>query len=648
MCGIVGILARRLPSRQVLERACHALRHRGPDDSGLWMDAEAGVALGHRRLAIIDVSPAGAQPMSSATGRWVIALNGEIYNHVNLRKELETTGKGQAWRGHSDTETLLACIEAWGVEATLQASVGMFAFAAWDRQARRLILARDRFGEKPLYYGLGGGALLFASELKALRVFPEFSGEIDREALALYMYYNAVPGSRCIYAGFAKLKPGSWIELGLDVPESGSLPQARVYWSAFDRVKAGLDSPLSFSSDEDAADRLEAVLRESIAGQMIADVPLGALLSGGIDSSTIVALMQSQASKPIRTFSIGFHDEAYNEAHYAKAVAAHLGTEHTELYVTPADALAVIPRLPAIYDEPFADSSQIPTYLVSALTRQHVTVALSGDGGDEVFGGYNRYFLATSLWRRTRRLPVGARRFFASRINAVSPGNWDRLFSTLNPILPKRFRLSLAGDKLHKGAAVLGAPTGESLYRQLNSHWQFDEVVVGIDGDLSRGTMGLDLPDLTEQMMALDAVSYLPDDILVKVDRAAMAVSLETRVPFLDHRVFEFAWRLPRNLKIRGGQGKWILRQVLDRYVPRSLIERPKMGFGVPIYDWLRGPLKGWAEDLLDESLLRAQGYFRPAPIRKKWNEHLSGQRNWQYHLWDVLMFQAWLQAEGR
>jgi asparagine synthase (glutamine-hydrolysing) len=648
MCGIVGILARQLPSRQVLERACQALRHRGPDDSGIWMDEAAGVALGHRRLAIIDLSPAGAQPMRSATGRWVLALNGEIYNHGTLRKTLETTGNGQAWRGHSDTETLLACVEAWGVEAALKASVGMFAFAAWDRQAQRLILARDRFGEKPLYYGLSGGALLCASELKALRVFPEFSAEIDREALALYMYYNAVPGSRCIYTGFSKLLPGSWIELGLDALESGSLPQPRIYWSAFDRVKAGLDSPLTFSSDEEAADQLQAVLRQAVAGQMIADVPLGALLSGGIDSSTIVAMMQSQSSKPIKTFSIGFHDPVYNEAHHAKAVAAHLGTEHTELYVTPSDALAVIPRLPAIYDEPFADSSQIPTYLVSALTRQHVTVALSGDGGDEVFGGYNRYFLATAFWRRTRRLPLAARRLLASTITALPPGKWDRLFSSLSPVLPKRLRLTLAGDKLHKGAAVLDAQTGEALYRKLNSHWQFDEVVVGINGELSKGTTGIDLPELTEQMMALDTVSYLPDDILVKVDRAAMAVSLETRVPFLDHRVFEFAWRLPRSLKYRGGQGKWILRQVLDRWVPRALIERPKMGFGVPIYDWLRGPLKGWAEDLLDESRLRAQGYFQSTPIRKKWAEHLSGQRNWQYHLWDVLMFQAWLEAQER
>ena len=646
MCGIVSVLARQLPSRQVLERACQALRHRGPDDSGIWLDEAAGVALGHRRLAIIDLSPAGAQPMLSATGRWVIALNGEIYNHGTLRKKLETTGNAQAWRGYSDTETLLACIEVWGVEATLKASVGMFAFAAWDRQERRLVLARDRFGEKPLYYGIAGGALFCASELKALCVFPEFTGEIDREVLALYMHYNAVPGSRCIYTGFSKLQPGSWLELDLDVLESGSLPQPCVYWSALDRVQAGLDSPLAFSSDEEAVGQLEAVLLQAVAGQMMADVPLGALLSGGIDSSTIVALMQSQSSKPIRTFSVGFHDQTYNEAHHAKAVAAHLGTEHTELYVTPSDALAVIPRLPAIYDEPFADSSQIPTYLVSALTRRHVTVALSGDGGDEVFGGYNRYFLATALWRKTRRLPLPARRILAYAITALPPVAWDRLFSSLNPVIPKRLRLTLAGDKLHKGAAVLDAPTGAALYRKLNSHWQFDEVVVGITRDLSKGTPDVVLPDLTEQMMALDTVSYLPDDILVKVDRAAMAVSLETRVPFLDHRVFEFAWRLPRNLKFREGQGKWILRQVLDRWVPRSLIERPKMGFGVPIYDWLRGPLKGWAEELLNESRIRTQGYFQPTPIRTKWAEHLAGQRNWQYHLWDVLMFQAWLEAQ--
>jgi asparagine synthase (glutamine-hydrolysing) len=522
----------------------------------------------------------------------------------------------------------------------------MFAFAAWDRLERKLVLARDRFGEKPLYYGLSGDALLFASELKALRVFPEFRGEIDRQALALYMGCNALPGSRCIYSGFAKLKPGSWLEVEQDVLDSDSLPEPRLYWSAFDKMEAGLESPLASSSEEEAIDGLESVLREAIAGQMISDVPLGALLSGGIDSSTVVALMQSQSSRPIRTFSVGFHDQAYNEAHHARAVAAHLGTEHTELYVTPADALAVIPRLPEIYDEPFADSSQIPTCLVSALTRQHVTVALSGDGGDELFGGYKRYFLAASLWRRSRMLPAFARRLLASAITAVSPAAWDGFWGTLKPVLPKRLPLSLAGDKLHKGASMLGALSGESLYRQLNSHWRYDEVVVGVRGDAGPGMPGLDLPDLTDRMMALDTVSYLPDDILVKVDRAAMASSLETRVPFLDHRVFEFAWRLPRALKFREGKGKWILRKVLERYVPRHLTERPKMGFGVPIHDWLRGPLRGWAEELLNEARLERQGFFRPAPIREKWAEHLSGRRNWQYHLWDVLMFQAWLEGK--
>lgn len=631
MCGIVGSLTRTLPEPAVLERACAALTHRGPDAAGVWTDATTGIALGHRRLSIIDLSPAGAQPMTSSSGRYVIAYNGEIYNHLELREALDGP-----WRGHSDTETLLAAVETWGVEQTLTRIVGMFAFALWDRERKRLVLARDRFGEKPLYYGLVDHGLLFASELDALRAYPSFRPSIDRGALALYTHYNSVPGAHCIYEGFRKLMPGTWIEV---VPGLTTLPEPTVYWSAYKHAHSGRDAPLDLAPEE-AADQLDAVIRRSVKGQMISDVPLGALLSGGIDSSLVVSLMQAQSSRPVKTFSIGFHEAVYNEAAHAAAVAKHLGTDHTELYVTPGDALEVIPHLPTMYSEPFGDSSQVPTHLVSKLAREHVTVALSGDGGDELFGGYNRYFLATSLWRKTRYLPAPVRHAAAAAISALPPRAWDRVAGAFNPLLPRRLRLSLAGDKLHKGADVMGSDSGEALYGKLVSFWGIDELVQGASPTLPyRFT---DLPTLSEQMMALDAVGYLPDDILTKVDRASMAVSLETRVPLLDHRVYEFAWRLPLDYKIRDGEGKWLLRKLLYRYVPRELIERPKMGFGVPIDQWLRGPLKAWAEDLLTEERLKRDGHFDPAPIRRRWAEHQSGRRNWQYHLWGVLMFQAW------
>jgi asparagine synthase (glutamine-hydrolysing) len=586
--------------------------------------------------------------MVSASGRYVIAFNGEIYNHLALRAELETAGCAPAWRGHSDTETLLATIEAWGVEATLKKAVGMFALALWDRETRTVTLARDRMGEKPLYYGWQGGVFLFGSELKALRAHPAFVGEIDRGALALYLRHNYVPGPFSIYRGICKLPPGTYLHLSERDVQARALPAPQPYWSVHQAVRYGQSHPFT-GSDAEAVQLLDGLLRQSIRGQMLADVPLGAFLSGGVDSSTVVALMRTQASRPVKTFTVGFHEQDYNEAEQAHAVAAHLGCEHTELYVSAEQAMAVIPRLPALYDEPVADSSQIPTFLVAQLAREHVTVSLSGDGGDELFGGYNRYFWTGRIWNKLGRLPLSIRRTLAGFLVAPSPQAWNRVFRAFKPLLPQRLQVSLAGDKVHKLAELVMLDSTEAVYRDLVSHWKHpaEELVIGASEPetiLQRPQDWPALGSLEERMMYLDQMTYLPDDILVKVDRAAMGVSLETRVPLLDHRVVEFAWRLPLHMKIRNGQGKWLLRQVLYRYVPQSLIERPKMGFGVPLDRWLRGPLRGWAEDLLSEARLEREGFFRPAPIREKWAEHLSGRRNWAYYLWDVLMFQAWLQ----
>lgn len=656
MCGLTGFWQPggcvREEAAATVHRMADTLVHRGPDDGGVWVDAAAGVALGHRRLAILDLSPAGHQPMVSGSGRFVIAFNGEIYNHLELRALLENGGAGQTavsqWRGHADTETLLAAIEAWGVEPTLKRCVGMFAFALWDRQMRTLTLARDRLGEKPLYYGWQRGVLLFGSELKALRAHPAFAGEIDRGALALFFRHNVVPAPYSIYRGIRKLPPGTYLNLTEAQARGGEWPEPVAYWSLAEVVANGQRTPLA-GSDVDAAAELERLLRQAVAGQMVADVPLGAFLSGGIDSSTVVALMQAQSDRSVRTFSIGFHEAGYNEAQHAAAVARHLGTDHTELYVTPEQAMAVIPKLSALYDEPFADSSQIPTFLVAQLARQHVTVALSGDGGDELFGGYTRYFLAYSIWQRLAWVPRGVRGALARGLAAASPAAWDRVFAALYLWVPDRLRFANPGDKLHKLAHILQVGSPEAVYRALVSHWtERERLVLGAQEPptvLTQPEAWPAVDDFRHRMMALDAVSYLPDDILVKVDRAAMGVSLETRVPLLDHRVVEFAWRLPLSMKIRQGQGKWLLRQVLYKYVPKELIERPKMGFGVPIDHWLRGPLREWAEDLLDERRLREEGFIDPAPVRQKWREHLSGQRNWQYHLWDVLMWEAWWRA---
>jgi len=644
MCGIVGYWNKQGASASVVEKMALKIQHRGPDGAGVWLNTDGELALAHRRLAILDLSPAGHQPMMSPCERFTLVFNGEIYNHLDLRADLEQEGGHFDWRGHSDTETLLAALRHWGIEQTLQKLNGMFAFALWDRQKKVLTLARDRLGEKPLYYGWQKNSFLFASELKALRVHPDWVGEINRNALTLYMRHNYIPSPYSIYKGISKLTPGTFLQLSYSQLQTLQIPEPVPYWQAKEVAEYGVNNPWQLSDDEAVA-KLDDLLRQTIQEKMISDVPLGAFLSGGIDSSAVVAIMQQQSAQQVKTFSIGFHEQGYNEAEHAKAVARHLGTDHTEMYVTSRQAMDVIPRLPDLYDEPFSDSSQIPTFLVSEMTRQHVTVALSGDGGDELFAGYNRYFLGQSLWNKLSVVPKGMRSFVASALTLVSPQRWDKLAGALGGMVPAL--QGRTGDKLHKLADILAVESPEAMYRQLVSHWQNPESVV-IGGHesptvLTDRTYWAKLDDFTQRMQYLDAVSYLPDDILVKVDRAAMGVSLETRVPFLDHRLFEFAWHIPMHQKIRQGQGKWILRQLLYQYVPQKMIDRPKMGFGIPIDSWLRGPLREWAEDLLDKKNMQEQGFFEVNEIHQKWSEHLSGKRNWQYLLWDVLMFQAWL-----
>lgn len=653
MCGILGFVGGDWSSRAeiatTLARMNETLRHRGPDQADVWTDPENGVAMAFSRLAIIDLTPAGYQPMHSASGRYIITFNGEIYNHRELREELAACVSGNSWRGHSDTETLLAAIELWGIRGALERATGMFAFGLWDKTEQSLTLARDRLGEKPLYYGRQheNGAFLFASELKAIAQHPEFRREIDREALTLFLRYNYIPAPFTIYRGLSKLLPGSF----LTVDRVASKPSIEEYWSGAKVAEGGVADPLRLSAEE-MIDALEQLLESAIGQQMIADVPLGAFLSGGVDSSTVVALMQKLSSRPVKTFAIGFHEKGYDEAKHAMAVARHLGTEHTELYVTPEETRAVIPRLPQIYDEPFADSSQIPTHLVSALARQHVTVALSGDGGDELFGGYTRYLLTAGLWGKISRIPGPLRAVAASAMTILPPSAWTKIGQAARGLLPRIVQFDRLGDKVHKGAPLLRSRSAAELYGGMLSLWRDPgSLVIGADEPPSQATGAT--PELRglgpiERMMALDMLGYLPDDILAKVDRAAMATSLETRVPYLDHRVVEFAWRIPFEMKIRNGQTKWILRQLLARHVPSELTERPKMGFGVPIDSWLRGPLRGWAEALLDERRLRDEGYFRPEPIRRTWEAHLSGRVNEQYRLWSVLMFQSWLEAQGQ
>lgn len=650
MCGIAGLYASSQPglaARAVAGAMCDALRHRGPDSQGVWADEAAGLVFGQRRLAVIDTSEAGLQPMESASGRFVINYNGEIFNYLQLRAELEASGPVPNWRGHSDTETMLEAIDRWGLPETLARIEGQFAIALWDRQARRLYLARDRFGEKPLYYGWCGKALAFGSELKALRTVPGCPDEIDREALASYVRYGFVPHPRSIWRGVAKLPPGTWTSFGPgDAP--GASPEVVSYWDAGAAATAAMADPWT-GGEAEAVEALDALLARTVKSRMIADVPLGALLSGGVDSSTIVAMMQAHglAAGPVKTFTIGFDETGYDEAQQARAVAAHLGTDHTELYVTARDALAVVPSLPTLYDEPFADASQIPTYLVSALARRSVTVALSGDAGDEIFGGYNRYFHGAEIWKKAGAAPRPIRAAAAAALQAVSPDGWNRAAGALSAVLPAELSGGRAGEKIHKLAGVLSAADQNAYHQGLLSLWDDPARV------LTGAAPGLCLPGdhpapatmerFAERAMYLDTRYYLPDDILVKVDRAAMGVSLEARAPFLDREVFRFAWSLPMAMKISGGRGKQVLRKVLDRYVPRALIDRPKQGFALPVGRWLRGELRDWGEALLAPDRLKAQGLFDPAAVRRCWDEHQAGRRNWDARLWVLLMAQAWL-----
>lgn len=636
MCGISGIFD---PNHRIegLEPRAVAMARvqafRGPDAEGCWHDAQKGIALSHRRLSIQDLTPAGAQPMVSANGRYVISYNGEIYNAAEIRTQL--AGNGTAFRGHSDTEALLEACACWGVRGALERARGMFAFALWDRQSQQLHLARDHVGIKPLYWGMAQGAFFFASQPRAFVAALGRAPEIDRDALAAYLRHNCVPGALCIYKGFGKLLPGHVLSVGRDLAAD-----PKPYWSALNAACTAMQAPVE-ADETEAADHLEQTLSAAVRRQMVSDVPLGAFLSGGIDSSCVAALMQKQSPQPVRTFSIGFHESGFNEADHAARVAAHLGTDHTELYVSPEDALATVPRLARIYDEPFADSSQLPTYLVSEMTRRHVTVALSGDGGDELFAGYNRYVWTERLWAAFRRMPLAARRALAAVLSAVPEAAYDAPARLLGPrAIPQ------LGDKVHKLAGLMRLDDPAALYRALISTWDRpEEVVIGgrePTSPFESEVAAAPLPDLTARLQMLDFLCYLPDDILHKVDRASMAVSLEVRVPLLDLDVFECAWRMPRALKLRGGQGKYLLRQVLYRHVPPHLVDRPKMGFGMPIGRWLRGPLREWAEDLLDERRLRDAGLVDPAPVRRIWSEHLSGRRNWQYRLWNILVLEAW------
>ena len=637
MCGITGFWnfsnsETNANLTAVINLMTDRIHHRGPDDSGSWVDPGSGVALGFRRLAILDLSPTGHQPMFSANERYVMVFNGEVYNYAALRSELDSAG--YTFRGTSDTEVMLAGILEWGLERAVARFNGMFAIALWDRHEKKLHLIRDRIGVKPLYYGWCGNTLLFGSELKALSVHPSFWPEVDRESLTLYLRYGYVPAPHSIFQGVKKLTPG--VILTFDESASQADGNRIGYWSVREAVERGLQNPFQ-GSDQDAISALDELLKESVRERMIADVPLGAFLSGGIDSSTIVAMMQAQSTRPVKTFTIGFEEAGYNEAGYAKEIASHLKTDHTELYVSPQDAMDVIPQIPSMFDEPLGDSSQIPTYLVSKLARQSVTVSLSGDGGDELFGGYSRYLRSLKVWGLVGPVPGVARNFAGQVFEKASKLDWQRI--TSHGRLATRF---------YYLSEITKVKSADELYWRFSSHWdQPDQVVInGCEPSAFHmaAANSLLLPDFAQRMMYLDVMTYLPDDILVKLDRASMAASLEGRVPFLDdHRVVEFAWRLPLHMKIRSGKGKWILRQVLQQYVPQGMIERPKMGFGVPIDSWLRGPLRDWAEDLLDENRLRGEGYLNPNPIRKKWSEHLQNQKDWQYPLWYVLMFQDWL-----
>ena len=639
MCGIAGIWRPGANADAAIARSmADTLRHRGPDDGGVWSDDEAGIALSHRRLSIIDLSPAGHQPMVSADDRYVISYNGEVYNFPDLRRELE--GAGVGFRSDSDTEVLLEAISHWGLERAVERFVGMFAFALWDRRQRVLTLVRDRLGIKPLYWGRLGGAFVFASEPRAFTVLPGWTGAIDSAALDAYLRWNYVPAPRCIYAGLNKLKPGTILRL-----ESDLEPRLEVFWDLRKIAVAGSASPLQLS-DAEATDQLESLLGDAVGRRMVSDVPLGAFLSGGIDSSLVVALMQSRSARPVKTFTIGFDEQRFNEADHAEAVAQHLGTDHQSFILTPQEARDTIPALPGIYDEPFADSSQIPTFLVSRMTRDHVTVALSGDGGDELMAGYTRYRWADMTRRRFGHLPLLLRRTMSSGLAALPDGLWDGL----GRVLPDRVAQGRLADRVGRFSAFLAQTDGDAIYRHQHTQWPEPPLAgsaagagQGPDPDLA---LPGEMPHFISRMQYHDSVQYMPDDILTKVDRASMAVSLEVRVPLIDHRLTEFSWRLPFAQKMRPSGGKWLLRQVLYRHVPAHLIDRPKSGFGVPVAQWLRGPLREWAEDLLSAENLQSDGLLNAQPIRYVWSRLQSGHDRFQEPIWGILMFQAWLRQQ--
>jgi asparagine synthase (glutamine-hydrolysing) len=628
--------------KATVEAMASSLTHRGPDASGSWVEESAGIAFGHRRLSVIDLSAEGAQPMASTDGRYVISYNGEIYNHARLRTELEKSIRAH-FRGHSDTEVMLEAIRQWGLLKAVRQFNGIFAFSLWDAKERKLFLVRDHLGVKPLYYGMSGSRFLFASELKALRAAAGFANRVDRNALALFMRYAYIESPHTIYQGIRKLPAGCILVVDPANPEV-AIPTH--YWSVRETAETGAMGKRAIRP-EDALERLETLLRDSVWLQMVSDVPLGAFLSGGTDSSLVVSLMQKAGASRVKTFTIGFAEAGFDESAEARKVAEHLGTDHTGAVITPADAMAVIPGLPDIYDEPFADPSQIPTFLVSKFAREKVTVALSGDGGDELFGGYQKYRWAEKLWKLARPFPGFLRRIAAAGITAVPPGAWDAAIRAFGPLVPRDIRYGSPGYRVHKTARVLAGRTPQEMYRNLMSHWTDTlRLVPGsvespVLYDLVTGwPKGL---TTTEWMMFADASSYLPDDGFVKVDRASMACGLEVRVPILDHRIAEFAWTLPPSLRIRNGEGKWMLKTLLHRHVPRGLVDRPKMGFAVPVGEWVRGPLRDWAESLLAEDRLRREGYLDPAVVRAEWERHLkSGDR--QFQVWNVLMFQAWLE----
>ena len=655
MCGIAGILSLEPPEPALLRRMTDAIEHRGPDDEGVWVDRESGIGFGHRRLSIVDLSPSGHQPMQSPDGRLVLNYNGEIYNYRAIKAEIEAAGTVPegGWRGHSDTEVLLAAISTWGLEAALSKAVGMYALALWDASTRTLALARDRFGEKPLYYGWAGKSLLFGSELKALRLHPDFDNPVSRRALGLFASRAYVPAPFSIFERVYKLPPGCILYVtreACEAPRNEPLEEGadgkglrlRRYWSYRDVVRRGLADPIA--NEGEALEQLEQSLVAAIKDQSVADVPVGAFLSGGVDSSTIVALYQHHSNIPVRTFTIGFDEAGYDEADHARAVAEHLETVHDEYRVTVREAMDAIPLLPAMYDEPFADSSQIPTYLVSRFARRQVTVALTGDGGDELFGGYVRHFAAPGMWRRAQRIPAPLRSAAGATLGRIPSSFWNAAGHVLPGQIQPHF-----GAKVQKAVQVMGsARTFDDVYRSFLDEWSSDgrSPVRGSGGllpfDLDLGTSA---PEALRVMYS-DATSYLPDDILCKVDRASMAVSLETRVPFLDHRVAELAARIPLGLKLRDGKGKHVIRELLYRHVPRELIERPKTGFAVPVTEWIKGPLRGWAEDLLDSRCMAEDGWFDPDIVHRRWQDHLSGRRSSPQALWAILMFQSWLRQE--